>query len=254
MSNNCGILHIHINISAILVGRDYPHPEGIEHVRRKWKEAIRNPNNYPGFVHIISAPAHNAVAADVPGVVEKDRLGRAAILPTAPEELEEIEQENERILRKAVGRGRYVSWFAASRYGILILFSFHSRINKNTHKLLHQILFSSIHTQGHSRNGGDNPTQKISDHASTVWWGSRYGWWDSSDCQIDWRYHPIIEIVTIITKGGTKYSRISMGEYWWRRESTWWNYFRMTTNDDNVVMKHWISARCKWSPTSQNTE
>jgi hypothetical protein len=109
MSNNCGILHIHINISAILVGRDYPHPEGIEHVRRKWKEAIRNPNNYPGFVHIISAPAHNAVAADVPGVVEKDRLGRAAILPTAPEELEEIEQENERILRKAVGRGRYVS-------------------------------------------------------------------------------------------------------------------------------------------------
>ena len=105
-SFSCGILHI---LRAILVGRDYPHPEGIEHVRRKWKEAIRNPNNYPGFVDIISAPAHNAVAADVPGVVEKDRLGRAAILPTAPEELEEIEQENERILRKAVGRGRYVS-------------------------------------------------------------------------------------------------------------------------------------------------
>jgi len=27
---------------AILVGRDYPHQEGIDYVRRTWKEALRN--------------------------------------------------------------------------------------------------------------------------------------------------------------------------------------------------------------------
>ena len=32
---------------AILVGRDYNHPDGINYVRRKWKEAIRNPENWP---------------------------------------------------------------------------------------------------------------------------------------------------------------------------------------------------------------
>ncbi len=50
---------------------------------------MRNPDNYPGFV-VIAAPA-------VEGGV------------TSSLAQEEIEKENERILRKAVGKGRYVS-------------------------------------------------------------------------------------------------------------------------------------------------
>jgi hypothetical protein len=61
---------------AITVGRDYPHPEGIEYVRRKWKEALRNPENCK--------------------LIEGD---------SSPE----VANVNERIIRKAVGRGRYVS-------------------------------------------------------------------------------------------------------------------------------------------------
>eukprot|EP01082_Thalassiosira_pseudonana_P015946 g13885.t1 g13885 contig9:667417-667887(-) len=60
---------------AITVGRDYPHPEGIEYVRRKWKEALRNPENCK--------------------LIEGD---------SSPE----VANVNERIIRKAVGRGRYV--------------------------------------------------------------------------------------------------------------------------------------------------
>ena len=58
-------------IRAITVGRDYPHP----YVRRKWKDALRNPDNC--------------------------RL----LEGTSPE----VVNENERRIRKAVGRGRYVS-------------------------------------------------------------------------------------------------------------------------------------------------
>eukprot|EP00804_Cyclotella_cryptica_P024157 CCRYP_015593-RA/>CCRYP_015593-RA protein AED:0.02 eAED:0.02 QI:96/1/1/1/1/1/3/3161/113 len=59
---------------AIIVGRDYPHPEGLEYVRRKWKEALRNSENCPLLKGTSS----------------------------------EIASENERIIRKAVARGRYV--------------------------------------------------------------------------------------------------------------------------------------------------
>lgn len=51
---------------AILVGRDYPHPEGLEYVRRTWKAALRNQINCP------SSPI------------------------------------DERVLRKAVGKGRFM--------------------------------------------------------------------------------------------------------------------------------------------------
>jgi hypothetical protein len=64
-----------ISYRAIIVGRDYPHPEGIAYVRREWKEALRNPKNCP------------------------------LLEGQSPE----ILSENERIIRKAVGRGRYVS-------------------------------------------------------------------------------------------------------------------------------------------------
>ena len=61
--------------SAIILGKDYPHPEGIDYVRRKWKEALRDPANCK------------------------------LIEGTSPD----IAKENERIIRKAVGRGRHVS-------------------------------------------------------------------------------------------------------------------------------------------------
>jgi hypothetical protein len=51
---------------------------------------MRNPDNYPGFVTVVAASA----------VEEGVTLSRMQ---------EEIEKENERILRKAVGKGRYVS-------------------------------------------------------------------------------------------------------------------------------------------------
>ena len=32
---------------AIIVGRDYPHPDGLEYVRRTWKAALRDAKNCP---------------------------------------------------------------------------------------------------------------------------------------------------------------------------------------------------------------
>ena len=60
-----------------MVGKDYPHPEGLEYVRRKWKDALRNPENCQ------------------------------LLNNTSPEAV----NENEQIIRKAVGRGRYVSTY-----------------------------------------------------------------------------------------------------------------------------------------------
>lgn len=69
-------------------------------MRRKWKEAIRNPENYPGFV------------ASVPVAVEGSSSSSSnnirGVTISIPDE--EIMKENERILRKAVGKGRYVSF------------------------------------------------------------------------------------------------------------------------------------------------
>mmetsp|Transcript_13619 Transcript_13619/g.19387 ORF Transcript_13619/g.19387 Transcript_13619/m.19387 type:complete len:114 (+) Transcript_13619:82-423(+) len=56
---------------ALIVGKDYPHPDGLDYVRRKWKEALRDPQN-------------------------------CQLIPDASD------KENERIIRKAVGKGRYV--------------------------------------------------------------------------------------------------------------------------------------------------
>ncbi|KAL7551639.1 hypothetical protein ACHAWF_014821 [Thalassiosira exigua] len=61
---------------AIIVGKDYPHPDGLDYVRRKWKEALRDPNNF------------NCKLIKGEG--------------------QEIAKDNERIIRKAVGRGRCV--------------------------------------------------------------------------------------------------------------------------------------------------
>ena len=71
-TNNVSIHH-----SALIVGKDYPHPDGLDYVRRKWKEALRDPQ------HCKLIPNNNNNDVD-------------------------IAKENERILRKAVGKGRYV--------------------------------------------------------------------------------------------------------------------------------------------------
>ncbi len=64
------------NSSALIVGKDYPHPEGLDYVRRKWKEALRDPQN-------------------------------CQLIPNTNNDVN-IDKENERIIRKAVGKGRYV--------------------------------------------------------------------------------------------------------------------------------------------------
>ena len=65
------------NSSALIVGKDYPHPDGLDYVRRKWKEALRDPQN-------------------------------CKLIPNNNNNDVDIAKENERILRKAVGKGRYV--------------------------------------------------------------------------------------------------------------------------------------------------
>lgn len=67
--------------SALIVGKDYPHPDGLDYVRRKWKEGLRDPEN----CKLIN---------------KTERISLSD---------EEVTKENERIIRKAVGRGRYVS-------------------------------------------------------------------------------------------------------------------------------------------------
>ena len=64
--------------SALIVGKDYPHPDGINYARRKWKEALRDPLNCQ--------------------LIPNNKNGNDL----------NIAKENERIIRKAVGRGRYV--------------------------------------------------------------------------------------------------------------------------------------------------
>lgn len=58
---------------AILVGRDYPHPQGLDHVRQEWKKALRDPANW-------------------------QELNESLLSP----------KERERVIRKLVGKGRYV--------------------------------------------------------------------------------------------------------------------------------------------------
>ncbi len=68
---------------VLVIGKDYPHPEGIEYVRRKWKEAIRNTKNWP--------------------------LNHAALSCTSSENVPPITSaELEKEIRLAVGKGRYM--------------------------------------------------------------------------------------------------------------------------------------------------
>ncbi len=68
---------------VLLVGKDYPHPEGMNYIRRKWKEAIRNTENWP--------LNHAAQRLKETGEVSS----------TTPPELEKE-------IRLAVGKGRFM--------------------------------------------------------------------------------------------------------------------------------------------------
>jgi hypothetical protein len=65
---------------ALLVGRDYP--LGLDYVRTKWKEALRNPKNCPSCYTVDGQP-----------------IPYPQIHP---------DSEKEKELRKAVGKGRYM--------------------------------------------------------------------------------------------------------------------------------------------------
>lgn len=58
---------------AILVGKDYPHPRGLEYVREQWKKALRDPKNNMS-VEVTSG---------------------------------ESQKQQEKEMRKAIGKGRY---------------------------------------------------------------------------------------------------------------------------------------------------
>ena len=36
---------------ALHVGKDYPHPAGLDHVKRIWKKSLRDPKNCPSCYH-----------------------------------------------------------------------------------------------------------------------------------------------------------------------------------------------------------
>ncbi|KAL7517312.1 hypothetical protein ACHAWX_002243 [Stephanocyclus meneghinianus] len=110
---------------AIIVGRDYPHPDGVEYVRRKWKEALRNPENC------------------------------ALIEGTSCD----ILSENERIIRKAVGRGRYVSDYF---YHVISARFFFGLLRHSPGSCF----------VGRARNGRDHSTQKIQNNEATLRGGS----------------------------------------------------------------------------------
>ncbi len=68
---------------VLVIGKDYPHPEGIEYVRRKWKEAIRNTKNWP---------------------LNHAALSSSSLENVPPFTSAELEKE----IRLAVGKGRHM--------------------------------------------------------------------------------------------------------------------------------------------------
>jgi hypothetical protein len=63
---------------ALIVGKDYPHPRGLDYVRETWKKALRNPDNCPSCYPLTSTIDN-------------------------PQRVVDCEKE----IRKAVGKGRY---------------------------------------------------------------------------------------------------------------------------------------------------
>ena len=79
---------------VLLVGRDYPHPQGLAHVRHKWKAALRNPENCPSC-YTKSDCTDGGDASTTPGT--EVSLSN-----------HNITMKCEKELHKAVARGRYM--------------------------------------------------------------------------------------------------------------------------------------------------
>ena len=80
---------------ALIVGRDYPHPDGLGYVRRVWKAALRDGKNCP------SCYTQGRGAGDGGG--DGDGVGGSSAAPK-PNCLADPKCEKE--IRLAVGRGR----------------------------------------------------------------------------------------------------------------------------------------------------
>ena len=70
---------------AIAVGKDYPHPRGLDYVREQWKKALRDPKNNIFIVENSISCASN----------------------TGTNVADEVQRLQEKEMRKAVGKGRY---------------------------------------------------------------------------------------------------------------------------------------------------
>ena len=80
---------------AIIVGRDYPHPDGLEYVRRTWKAALRDSKNCP------SCYTQGRGTGD-----RGDGSAAAAAAAAAPKPNCLADPKCEKEIRLAVGRGR----------------------------------------------------------------------------------------------------------------------------------------------------
>lgn len=80
---------------AIIVGRDYPHPDGMEYVRRTWKAALRDSKNCP------SCYTQGRGTGD-----RGDGSAAAAAAAAAPKPNCHADPKCEKEIRLAAGRGR----------------------------------------------------------------------------------------------------------------------------------------------------
>ena len=145
------VLHLTLALlwcSALIVGKDSPCEGGLDYVRQKWKEAIRNPANCQ------------------------------LLEGTSPE----IQNENERRIRKAVGRGRYVSntLQIANAFLLYLVWMLHASVYLDAASHILQFipcvysLSLTLHP-GDTRNGGDDTIEEIQKHEKTIWGGSGCG-------------------------------------------------------------------------------
>ena len=84
---------------AIIAGRDYPHPDGLDYVRRTWKAALRDSKNCPSCYRCSDTTADHAGA-------RADAGNHNGASPDSPKPNCLADPKCEKEIRLAVGRGR----------------------------------------------------------------------------------------------------------------------------------------------------
>ena len=84
---------------AIIAGRDYPHPDGLDYVRRTWKAALRDSKNCPSCYRCSDTTADHAGARAHAG-------NHNGASPDSPKPNCLADPKCEKEIRLAVGRGR----------------------------------------------------------------------------------------------------------------------------------------------------